>query len=62
MGRVAGGACCVGCNHYQSNRTTAGSFTGKGRCLERERDVFAVYRGACGLYEFHTTKQQQARV
>lgn len=55
-GREAGGLACVGCKAYRSKRNPSGGYTGRGWCFERERDVHAVYRGACGLYEFHTTR------
>lgn len=52
-GREHGGPACIGCHAYRSKRTSSGSYTGHGYCVERDRDVIAVYRGACGLYEFH---------
>lgn len=52
-GREAGGAACIGCRAYQPNGT------GRSWCDERERHVFATYRGACGLYEFHTQPRRE---
>ena len=53
-GREPGGPACVGCSSYRPIRNNDGNLTGRGNCLERERIVQSVYRGACGLYEFHT--------
>ena len=61
-GRESGGAACIGCRAYQSKLTTTGAYTGLGYCLERDRVVTAVYRGACGLYEFHRSKRAALHV
>lgn len=57
-GRAAGGPACVGCRHYTPKRAADGALTGRGRCLERGREVAAVYRGACAAYVFHATRRK----
>ena len=59
-GREAGGAACIGCTAYLAKRNSSGGFSLRGWCGERDRDVHAGYRGACGLYEFHTRKERSA--
>ena len=60
-GREHGGPACIGCHAYRSKRTSLGAYTGHGYCVERDRDVTAVYRGACGLYEFYAVQRQELR-
>ena len=52
VGRMPDGPACIGCVGYEVRRSAGGALTGVGYCVERERAVTAVYRGACGLYQF----------